>query len=202
MRWGSAVMGLVCIAGCGNLAQADALAAGSGAMSSSTTGEGSESSTGPIDADLDVETEGSDSTSTTEDSGSDGSTGDPIDPAGIAGIHDGLYTGTVSIEFVSAGACTGEISITVDSGMDPPILGTGSCQGEIFGLPEGGATEVDGELEFDGPQGTATQVLDGEEVEVSWVGAFGGSNFTGTFEGEVELFGTDVEFHGVWNADR
>ena len=197
MRWGS--IGLAFTAGCGDLAQAESLpTAPDAAASSSSTGR-VDGSTGTPDAELDFESTGVVGTS---GPASDSSSGAPTVPVDLTGIHDGLYTGNVSIDFISAGSCNGAISITVDSSADPPIVGEGMCQGEILGLPEGGETEVDGELAFDGAMGTAVQILDGEEVEVVWQGAFNQTNFTGTFEGEVELFGVDLEFEGVWNADR
>lgn len=199
MRWGSALIGLALTAGCADLAQADALPSAPDAAASSSSTSGADQSTGTPDAELDFASTGAFGTG---DSTSDSSGGAPTVPVDVTGIHDGLYTGSVSINFISAGSCTGAISITVDSSADPPIFGEGMCQGEILGLPEGGDTEIDGELAFDGPKGTAVQILDGEEVLVNWEGAFNQTNFTGTFNGEVELFGVDLEFEGVWNADR
>lgn len=199
MRWGSALIGLAFVAGCADLAQADSLPPAPDADASSSSTGGADGSTGTPDAQLDFDSTGALSTAGFT---SDSSGGLPSVPVDVTGIHDGLYTGSVSINFINAGSCNGPISITVDSSTDPPIVGMGTCQGEIFGLPEGGDTEIDGELAFDGPKGTAVQILDGEEVQVEWEGAFNQTSFTGTFSGEVELFGVDLEFEGVWNADR
>jgi len=196
------MIGLALIAGCGDLAQADAFPKGSEEQASSSGGDAADASTAAPDAELDFESTGLDPDTGQTSVGSTGDALPPSEPANIVGIHDGVYMGTVSIDFPAAGACTGSITITVDSGVDPPIIGLGECQGQIFGLPEGGETQIDGELAFDGPSGSGTQVLDGEEVEVTWQGAFNATNFTGTFEGEVDLFGTSLDFEGVWNADR
>lgn len=199
MRWGSALIGLALTAGCADLAQADSDPSAPDAASSSSSTGGATGSTATPDAELDFESTGVvGNTGSTSDSSGD-TLAFPVD---VTGIHDGLYTGSVSIDFISAGSCTGALSITVDSSNDPPIFGEGMCQGQILGLPEGGDTKIDGELAFDGPKGTAVQILDGEEVQVQWEGAFNQTNFTGTFSGEVELFGVDLEFEGVWNVDR
>lgn len=192
---GVALAAAILTVGCGGLYQADvddpvAPPSDGASSSGSTTRE-------PVDAEFEYASSG---TVTGDDSS--GSQGTEPAPADLQGRHDGIYVGSIAIEFVSAGTCTGTLTIEVDAAADPPIVGSGECTGLIFGVPEGGETDIDGLLALDGPTGQARQEVDGVPVAVAWQGAFTQSNFSANFEGSTVLFGTPVEFSGVWNLDR
>lgn len=160
-----------------------------------------------IDFDQDSSTGG-----TTDDPGSDdggsasGSSDDESGPAaaGIEGEHDGVYAGTITIEFhndYTNGTCTGEIEVVVDASSDPPITGSGTCSGSIAGIASDGATEFDGELVVAGsPSGALQFEVAGLPHMVQWTGTLAAGMFDGEFAGQGEIVGQLYTYDGTWSS--
>ncbi len=141
--------------------------------------------------------------------GGDGSS-DGVGGTGGAGVHDGVYTGTLEatfnvLDFGDTFNCSGQATITVDSTAPQVVTGSATCTAFIPQL--GGAVTVNGSIVGDVASPTASGTLTISDASGfldnsgPWVGDFVGDVFDGSFNGNVAV-GAGVPYSGSWNTQR
>jgi hypothetical protein len=186
--------------------------------STTKTGSSTDASSGSTDAPPQT-TGGLDDTGSTSDTPDTGSTTAPAttmgstDETGVPmNVHDGEYTGTLSLPFtvfdVGAFPCDGIVTFTVAEAGVPQITGAGSCQAAV---PQWGAgafvdvtITVDGALA--GAAGSGNLNLGiaalGASDTSSWSGTFAGDTFDGSFSDSMDVLGFATTYDGTWTTTR
>ena len=186
--------------------------------SSTTTGSSADGSSGSTDAPPPQTTGGLDDTGSTSDTPDTGSTTAPettvgsSDDTGVPmNLHDGEYTGALSIAFTVFGVgvypCDGTVTFTVIEAGAPQITGAGSC---AVAIPEWGGAFVDVTVTVDGTlagaAGSGNLNLGIAALGVadtsSWSGTFSGDTFDGSFSDSTQVLGFATTYDGTWTTTR
>jgi len=179
-----------------------------------STSETSDTQTGTTG---DTDTTDTDTTDTdTTDTDTDTTDTDTTDTDTLPDTHDGVYAGTLDVQFTfvflynpmglpTQESCQIPVQFEVDELSAPQIVGQGICDLSLLGLGPTTVLGFSGDHTVDPSAEGVFEVIDpymGSLLAADWSGAFNIDNFSGTSSGQVPSYGGDIQWDASFSADR